>query len=341
MAVSGFEGFEKRLELQFSSHDPETDTSIGLRKLDFTSIEQVLHQVQCTVVSALGNKHFDSYVLSESSLFVYPTKIIIKTCGTTQLLKSVQPFINHARTLNLDLIAIRYTRGSFIFPQAQPHPHTSFHEEVVYLEDNIPDSLCYRKASVIPSKLTSHSWHVFSAGVVEHPDDDVAYGPYTVEVCMTDLDQTLAQKFFRHPNDGKNGDSAGKEMTELTGINRINPNAQICDFAFDPCGYSMNGLHGDCYSTIHVTPEDGFSYASFECLGSVYTDMADMVMKAVKVFGPGTVSVATTSANDDMCMRIKGAVEQLGMKSQSCSMDVLPAAGVVVFQTFTTRRKRI
>ncbi|GJR93557.1 S-adenosylmethionine decarboxylase proenzyme 4-like protein [Tanacetum coccineum] len=339
MAVSGFEGFEKRLELQFSSHDP--DIGVGLRKLDFKSIEQVLHEVQCTVVSALGNQHFDSYVLSESSLFVYPTMIIIKTCGTTQLLKSVQPFIHLAETLNLHIVALRYTRGSFIFPQAQPHPYTSFSEEVVYLEDNIPESLCYKKASVIPSKLTKHSWHVFSAGAEEYNEDGLS-GLYTVEVCMTDLDQTLARKFFRHPNDGKNGDSAGREMTEITSINRINPNAKICDFAFDPCGYSMNGLDGDRYSTIHVTPEDGFSYASFECVGSIYNDdMADMVKKAVKVFGPGTVSVATTNASRDMCMRIKNAVESLAMKCRSCSTDEFPAAGMVMFQTFTTRRNRI
>ncbi|KVH89883.1 S-adenosylmethionine decarboxylase proenzyme 4 [Cynara cardunculus var. scolymus] len=340
MAVSGFEGFEKRLELQFSSHDPVI--GIGLRQLDFESVEQVLQEVQCTVVSALGNQHFDSYVLSESSLFVYPTKIIIKTCGTTQLLKSVRPFIHHATTLNLHIMELRYTRGSFIFPQAQPHPHTSSQEEVVYLEDNIPSSLCYRKASVIPSNLTSHSWHVFSAGAVEYSDNLHPLDLYTVEVCMTDLDQTLARKFFRNPNDGKNGDSAGREMTEITGINRINLNAQICDFAFDPCGYSMNGIDGDRYSTIHVTPEDGFSYASFECVGSIYNDdMADMVKKAVKVFGPGTVSVATTAASHDMCTRIKAAVEQLGMKCRSYSMDEFPAAGTVVFQTFTTRRNRI
>ncbi|XP_071705248.1 S-adenosylmethionine decarboxylase proenzyme 4 [Rutidosis leptorrhynchoides] len=333
MAVSGFEGFEKRLELQFTSNNHSVNP-IGLRQLDFQSLEQILHKVQCTVVSALGNHHFDSYVLSESSLFVYPTKIIIKTCGTTQLLKSVQPFIIHAENLNLRLIAIRYTRGSFIFPLAQPHPHTSFHEEVVYLKNNIPQYLCYKKASVIPSKLTSHSWHVFSAGIAEFSDDV----PYTVEVCMTDLDQTLARKFFRHPNDGKNADSAGKEMTQISGINRINPNAKICDFAFDPCGYSMNGIDGDRYSTIHVTPEDGFSYASFECVGSIYNDdVAEMVKKAVKVFGAGTVSVATTSASHVTCMRIKGAIEKLGMKSRSCSMDEFPAAGTVVFQTFKKR----
>nr|XP_043613234.1 S-adenosylmethionine decarboxylase proenzyme 4 [Erigeron canadensis] len=344
MAVSGFEGFEKRLELQFSSDNNSTEPiGIGLREIDFESVEQVLHLVQCSVVSALGNQHFDSYVLSESSLFIYPTKIIIKTCGTTQLLKSVHPFILLAQSLvNLRVTSIRYTRGSFIFPLAQPHPHTNFHEEVLYLEDNIPETLCYRKASVIPSKLTCHSWHVFSADSDHHHIDMPLYT--TVEVCMTDLDPTLARKFFRFPNDGKNGDSAGKEMTGITGINRINPNAKICDFAFDPCGYSMNGLDGHRYSTIHVTPEDGFSYASFECVvDSIQNNdddiMADMVKKAVKVFGPRTVSVATTSATTETCMRINAVLEkQVGMKCRSYSMDDFPAAGTVVFQTFTTRR---
>ncbi|KAJ6351860.1 hypothetical protein OIU78_007699 [Salix suchowensis] len=81
MAMSGFEGFEKRLELRFCGDDPVTaDNNLGLRLLGFESLEQVLDAVQCTVVSAVANQYFDAYVLSESSLFVYPTKIIIKTC---------------------------------------------------------------------------------------------------------------------------------------------------------------------------------------------------------------------------------------------------------------------
>ncbi|KAI8009963.1 S-adenosylmethionine decarboxylase proenzyme 4 [Camellia lanceoleosa] len=160
MAVSGFEGFEKRLELQFSGDDP---AGLGLRQLEFESLEKVLHAVQCTVVSAVGNQYFDSYVLSESSLFVYPTKIIIKTCGTTQLLKSIRPLLNYACDLGLILCGCRYTRGSFIFPNSQPYPHTSFREEVMYLEESLPSHLCYRKATVMPSKLSSHSWHVFTA----------------------------------------------------------------------------------------------------------------------------------------------------------------------------------
>jgi S-adenosylmethionine decarboxylase len=69
---------------------------------------------------------------------------------------------------------------------------------------------------------------------------------------MTELDRILARKFFKRDN--KTGDTAGKEMTELTWIEAINPDALICHFVFDPCGYSMNGIiDGDRYSTIHVT----------------------------------------------------------------------------------------
>ncbi|XVF62741.1 hypothetical protein PTKIN_Ptkin09bG0032500 [Pterospermum kingtungense] len=335
MAVSGFEGFEKRLELNFYGDDDPTMDNMGLRLLDFDSLEQVLHAVQCTVVSAVGNHFFDAYVLSESSLFVYPTKIIIKTCGTTQLLKSIRPLIHLANDLGLTVCGCRYTRGTFIFPKSQPFPHTNFKEEVIYIEQHLPNTLCYRKASVMPSKHPSYSWHVFTASDQTQTIPDLTF---TVEVCMTELDRVQARKFFKKP-----GDSAGKEMTELTGIDTINPGAIICDFAFDPCGYSMNGIDGDRYSTIHVTPEDGYSYASFERVGCVYDDQDDIVQtlkKAVQVFKPATVSVSTTSHSHEVWTRVAHAMEPLGLKCRSCVMDEFPAAGTVVFQTFTAARRK-
>ncbi|KAI3908537.1 hypothetical protein MKX01_009339 [Papaver californicum] len=356
MAVSGFEGFEKRLELKFSGHDDPKMIGMGLRRIDFDSIQQVLDAVQCTVVSAVGNRHFDAYVLSESSLFVYPTKIIIKTCGTTQLLKSVPIMLSHASDIGLNICSCRYTRGSFIFPKAQPFPHTSFRDEVEYLDQSLPHELCYRKASVMPSKKTKkslHSWHVYSASDhTDHDIEDINFdhedGIFTIEVCMTELDQVLSRKFFRSFGDsGTPGEVAGKEMTKLTGINKINPNALICDFAFDPCGYSMNGLDSSCYSTIHVTPEDGFSYASFECVGFIddyNKSIQEILKRVVQIFRPGVMSVSTTSSSPSQCMSrcVTNAVETLGMKRRSCTVDEFPAAGIVVFQTFTTTgRKRL
>ncbi|CAN1149838.1 S-adenosylmethionine decarboxylase proenzyme 4 [Linum perenne] len=348
MAATGFEGFEKRLELRFSGDDPK---SLGLRlALDFDSLVQVLNDVQCTVVSAVGNRYFDAYVLSESSLFVYPTKIIIKTCGTTQLLKSVRPLIGMAADCEIQLCAIRYTRGSFIFPGSQPFPHTSFADEVDYLNRCLPAALRRRKAAVMPSKLASHSWHVFTADDCDDGNGGQAaqaqyLGPgpfYTVEVCMTDLDQAQAQKFFlKGGNDVVGGDVAGREMTVLTGINEINPRSVICDFGFDPCGYSMNGIDQERYSTIHVTPEDGFSYASFECVGSAFDDVDDLVealRKVVRVFRPGNLSVSTTGATRGVWARVGHAME--GMKRRSCAVEEFPMAGSVVFQTFAVSRRK-
>ncbi|OVA04420.1 S-adenosylmethionine decarboxylase [Macleaya cordata] len=345
MALSGFEGFEKRLELNFSGDDPKM-IGIGLRRIDFESIEEVLDAVQCTVVSAVGNQYFDAYVLSESSLFVYPTKIIIKTCGTTQLLKSIPIMLSHARDIGLSICGCRYTRGSFIFPKAQPFPHTSFRDEVKYLDQSLPSELCFRKASVMPSKKSLHSWHVYSATDIEHhiqnmpQDDDI----FTIEVCMTELDQVLARKFFQRLGDGSPGDVTAKEMTKLTGIQDINPNALICDFAFDPCGYSMNGLDGACYSTIHVTPEDGFSYASFECVGFIdeHENISEVLKRVVQVFRPGVMSISTTSSSSQRVSKcVRDAAETLGLTCRSCKIDEFPAAGVVMFQTFTANRKRM
>ncbi|KAJ4873404.1 S-adenosylmethionine decarboxylase proenzyme 4 [Raphanus sativus] len=349
MAVSGFEGFEKRLELRFFNDNTTTTSTtnkspMGLRLIDFESLDQVLTQVQCTVVSAVANHSFDAYVLSESSLFVYPTKIIIKTCGTTQLLKSIRPFIHLARTLNLTLRACRYSRGSFIFPKSQPFPHTSFEDEVVIVEDSLPKSLRHRKAFVMtPSNNPSRAWHVFTASADVEPDEPLV----VVEVCMTELDPVNALSFFRRKGD-ENNDSAGKEMTRLSGIDAINENAFVCDFAFDPCGYSMNGVDGDRYSTIHVTPEDGFSYASFECGLSLHDDgrgdIAEVLSRAIDVFRPSCVSIATTYGGEDYDREVTKRVERvlakkLGLKCRSRLMDEFPGSGTVVFQSFTPRRR--
>lgn len=334
--MSGFEGFEKRLELHFSGENP-----MGLRRLNFLALEQVLNAAQCSIVSAVGNRFFDSYVLSESSLFVYPMKIIIKTCGTTQLLKSIPCLLGHAFELGLSVCGCRYTRGSFIFPEAQPFPHTSFREEVLYLEECLPTNLCYRKACILPSK-TCHSWHVYTAS--DHFMVDQLPNAYTIELCMTELDGALAGRFFQQGGDDCNS-SAGKEMTAITGIGDINPCALVCEFAFDPCGYSMNGLDGAHYSTIHVTPEDGFSYASYECVGPTesFDEIGAMVQKVAHIFRPGTMSVSmcTPQFDDvDVCSQIVDSLKPLGLICRSCMVEEFPATGSLVFQTFTARRKQ-
>ena len=48
-------------------------------------------------------------------------------------------------------------------------------------------------------------------------------------------------------------------MTVLSGIGALLPGVKVDNWAFEPCGYSMNGLRGDFYYTVHITPEPGVS----------------------------------------------------------------------------------
>jgi S-adenosylmethionine decarboxylase len=78
-------------------------------------LDEMLDATQCTIVSELSNEHLDSYVLSESSLFFYLYKFVLKTCGTTKLLLSIPLILKNASKLSLSVKNVKYTRGTFIF----------------------------------------------------------------------------------------------------------------------------------------------------------------------------------------------------------------------------------
>lgn len=262
MALSaiGFEGYEKRLEVTFFEPSIFQDSKgLGLRALTKSQLDEILTPAACTIVSSLSNDQLDSYVLSESSFFVYPYKVIIKTCGTTKLLLSIPPLLKLAGELSLSVKSVKYTRGSFLCPGGQPFPHRSFSEEVSVLDGHFTQLGLNSVAYLMGNDDETKKWHVYAASAQD--SSNCNNNVYTLEMCMTGLDREKAAVFYKDEAD-KTG-----SMTDNSGIRKILPKSEICDFEFEPCGYSMNSIEGDAISTIHVTPEDGFSYASFEAVG--------------------------------------------------------------------------
>lgn len=329
VSAIGFEGYEKRLEICFSQPSIFADpTGIGFRSLSKDQLDEILKPAQCTIVDSLSNDYVDSYVLSESSLFVYPYKVIIKTCGTTRLLLSIPAILKLADSLSLSVCSVRYTRGSFIFPGAQPFPHRSFSEEVAILDGHFNKLGLESVAYVMGGPNKAQNWHVYSAST---DAGSLSRPVYTLEVCMTGLDRNRASVFY------KNDASSAASMTKASGIRNILPRSEICDFEFDPCGYSMNAVEGEAISTIHVTPEDGFSYASFEAVGYNFdaVNLVQLLERVLACFGPTEFSVALHSDIDDEL----GAKFPLDVKGYSCggrSYEVLGKAGSIVYQTFAT-----
>ncbi|KAJ8751097.1 hypothetical protein K2173_016278 [Erythroxylum novogranatense] len=325
----GFEGFEKRLEITFSE-PPFSNPANGLdlRALTRSQINSILEPAFCTIVDQLSNSEFDSYVLSESSLFIYPLKIILKTCGTTKLLCSIVPLLELADSLTLSVTDVKYSRGSFIFPDYQPLPHRNFAEEVAILNKFFG----HLNAAVHVLGDPNHRWHIYSASKEPKPkmgNDQIDV--VTLEMCMTGLDRQKAAIFYK-----KSEEHSAKEMTISSGISEIIPTHVICDHSFDPCGYSMNGIEGASLSSVHVTPEEGFSYASYEAVGFDFTEvkLKTMVKRALKCFGPKEFSVAVTCRSGGAQL---WAVETPDVMEYTCKSVVkqeLPGGECLVYKTY-------
>lgn len=326
VSAIGFEGYEKRLEISFFEPGFFADpVGKGLRSLSKSQLDQVLNPAECTIVSSLSNDEVDSYVLSESSLFVYPYKLIIKTCGTTKLLLSIPAILELATMLSLTVRSVKYTRGTFIFSGAQTFPHRSFSEEVSVLDSFFGELGSGSSAYIMGSDDQPQKWHVYSASA-ELPNTKKA--TYTLEMCMTGLKKKKASVFY------KTQGSSAATMTDLSGIRKILPESDICDFEFDPCGYSMNAIEGGSISTIHVTPEDGFSYASFEAMGyNLKTlNLNDILERVLACFEPNEFSVAVHV--DDSEFELNFDFDVNGYYCGKGSYEVLGRGGAIVYQKF-------
>ena len=268
-------------------------TRVGLRQLERSDIDRICDRARCTILSSISNRYLDAYVLSESSLFIYPYMLVLKTCGTTTLLRCIATLIDLGKKLGLEIDWVGYSRKNFNFPGDQAFPHQSFHQELDYLYShrNLSERLDGNGYTLGP--VNGDHWFVFVAdhtsrtGALEIDTDRV------LNIMMFDIDENVA-KFFYYDEYDRNlpGESKEEEVTRISheqtvesGIKDLCPGAIIDPRAFEPCGYSMNAVLFRSYSTIHITPESGSSYASFETNQKVGSYKA-LISNVIRTFRP-------------------------------------------------------
>jgi len=273
----GFEGPEKRLEIDFKKNP---NCPLGLRALSRAQIDELLDLARCTIVSQTSNEYFDSYVLSESSLFIYPFKLMIKTCGTTTLLRCISKLVEFTMTLDLSVELVMYSRKNFLFPHRQQYPHHNWNDEVDYL-NKMFDGTAY----VLGPTTQSH-WYLYLADYSEHTGTSST--EMTMEVMMHELDRSAASRFYR-----KDGTA---DSDKFPGVADLLADSETDEFNFTPCGYSMNGLSKEAYYTIHVTPEAHCSYASFET-NVTLPSYVKLLSAVLAIFKPGSFTVTFFNEN--------------------------------------------
>ncbi|KAF8365564.1 smd-1 [Pristionchus pacificus] len=258
-----FEGAEKLLEVWFGSssevdgvaHPSMNGASLSMRSIPREEWDDLCSIAACRILHAMSNSHMDSFVLSESSLFVSDRRVIMKTCGGTRLLAALPRLLELAeKYAGLDqVVNVYYSRKNFARPDLQPKLHRSFDGEIDYLDKYFDESNAYCLGS-----MKSDRWYLYTSSL---PQAVSTYPDHTLEILMTEMPQHVLDLFTRETC------VDGPDCTVKTGIDRIMPaGTEIHEELFDPCGYSMNALvsNSDKYATIHVTPEAAFSYASFE-----------------------------------------------------------------------------
>lgn len=162
--------------------------------------------------------------------------------------------------------------------------------EYLYSHRNLCETLDGKGYSLGP--LTSDHWFVFVADQTIRSRTLEVDTDRVLNMMMFDIDEDIAQLFqYDHYEkiEGEEKDEETKrisrEQTLQSGINELCPGAVIDPRAFEPCGYSMNAILFRSYSTIHITPESGSSYVSFETNQKVRS-YKSLISNVISTFRP-------------------------------------------------------
>lgn len=318
--TGNFEGPEKTMEVVFR---PDMGNELGLRALTRDQLDQLCTLAKCSILSKISNNHLDAYVLSESSLFVYKHRWIMKTCGTTTLLRCLSSLLAYADVLGMELTWVGYSRKNLNEPNAQLYPHSSFDNEVSYI--NSHDKLQERLhgSGYILGPITGDHWFVYVADhshtSLMYPINPLRYMPSlpanerTINLMMFDMALDVAALFYKAQC------PTGKEMTKRSGIDKLCPGAQIDETSFEPCGYSMNAILHDSYFTIHITPEESCSYVSFET-NTALEDYSALMRNVLNVFRPKRFVITMFGDQDalDKVTTLPTDARKINMPQQGC-----------------------
>ncbi|KAI1361928.1 S-adenosylmethionine decarboxylase [Xylaria arbuscula] len=233
---NAFEGPEKLLEVWFAPNPDSLPSGVkpnGLKAVSSETWVGMLDMVNCKILSVLEAEHMDAYLLSESSMFVFPHKLILKTCGTTTLLLGLRrllhiaaehagfPFHNAKSVDDIHAAAspyrVFYSRKNFLFPEKQAGPHRSWKDEVKFLDDTFEGGSAY-----MVGKMNGDHWYLY----ITSPETTITpprtpeenriqpkstkiptntasmfkgkpeSNDETLEILMTDLDPENAKQFY-------------------------------------------------------------------------------------------------------------------------------------------------
>lgn len=232
-----FEGSEKKVEILVHNENFSLITDISDA---FWS--ELVNRCHAKILSSISNDKCKAFLLSESSLFVWDDCFLILTCGKTNLVNSVEYFIQQ---LGFDRIKhLTYQRKNEYFSHAQP---SCFGDDIKKLTKYIPGKAMRFGAMDSHHNFVFHQKNDFQASI-----DDKTYEIFAYQISQE------ASNHLTRPG------LKVSDIRQFLRLEQLIPDFQIDDFVFEPYGYSVNAISATKYLTIHITPQADSSYVSFQ-----------------------------------------------------------------------------
>ena len=254
-----FEGSEKKIEITV------TDDAGSLRLLGEDFWSRIVASANAEIISKISNEECDAYLLSESSLFVWADRFLMLTCGISTLADAVLLFIEH---LGRDKIRLAsYQRKNEYLSHLQG---SSFADDLKRIRAVLPGE-AFRVGH-----LDSHHHYLYTSKSDYLPDQ----GESTSELLMYHIQGSVAD-YLRSEK------QSASEIRQLLQLERLFGDFEFNDFLFEPFGYSINGICGDRYMTIHITPQEKSSYVSLETNLAITAQEESLFSLLLATFNPG------------------------------------------------------
>ncbi len=262
-----FEGPEKKLAVVLRAPMP------GFRSGASQRWRKVVAASGAEIISRIGNRSMDAYLLSESSLFVWSDRLLLITCGQTSPLDALPVLLDE---IPVHLIgSVFYVRKNFLFPQRQ---QSDFEAEVAAILPFFPGK-SYRLGPANDDHL-----HLFYA----IPAPARFQKTQTIALHMRGLPRDTISA-FRSDNA-----SAVRNTPSLAQLGDMCKGMMRDDHFFSPDGYSLNAIRGERYFTVHVTPQQPGSYASVET-NIVSSTIPGTIHAMLNLFRPERFTLALTT----------------------------------------------
>lgn len=266
-----FEGAEKKLEIIVK----ENLFPLHQRSEDFW--KELVSKCEATILSSVRNEKVAAYLLSESSLFVWDDRLLMLTCGQTKLIESAKFFIDTVGEENVDCLF--FQRKNEIRSHLQP---TDFIEDAKTLQELIGGE------AIRLGKMHSHHTQLFyTTRNYEAKEAD-----RTCELLMYDMDPEVISFLTRE-------DLSKEEVRNFFQFESILPDFELDDFVFNPYGYSLNGIRGEDYFTVHVTPQETAPYISFETNLKICEKSQVLLHQILEILQPFSFDVMTFNCSTE------------------------------------------